>query len=125
VGEYLNVLTNLDERIANITLDVIRFIPNIASKRTTLYSNVKKAWKRTITSMPAAEYWSNAAIIRTVCPMVDLDLSIFTASLAFLINTDCIVMEIRIIKPKTKISVRGNTFPRDSVNVSPNDLSIT
>jgi hypothetical protein len=75
--------------------------------------------------MPTVKYCSIVAITRIVIPILDLDLSAFTNALAFLINTDCITMEIRIIRPKTKMSALGNMLSRDNAKVLPNDLSIT
>jgi hypothetical protein len=66
-----------------------------------------------------AENWSKVAVIRTARPTLDLDLSSFTVSLSFLINTYCITKEIGIIKLKTNNSDRGIIY------VLPNDLSIT
>jgi hypothetical protein len=119
------VRRNLDKRIVNNTLDVIRFIPTIVSKRLTLYSDVKIIWNKVMIRIPAEAYWSKNAIRTTAFPSLDLDLSNFSDPLVFLINTDCIVTEIKTIKPKTNMSARGIELTRDSVNVLPNDLSIT
>ena len=78
---------NLDERIANNTLDVIRFIPTIVSNRSTLYFDVKIIWNRIMTRMPDAKYWSMIRLLeQQLFPSLDLDLSTFIDSFVFLIN---------------------------------------
>ena len=54
--------TNLEESIANNTLEVIRFIPTTVSKRSTLYCDVNIASNRTMTRIPEAENCSTVAI---------------------------------------------------------------
>ena len=64
-------------------------------------------------------------ITRIICPSPDLNLSTFIDFFVFLNNTNCIVMEIRTIKPKTIRPARGNMFSSDIVKVLPKVLSNT
>jgi hypothetical protein len=72
-----------------------------------LYFKVNRAWNKIIISIPDEENWRMVAAMRTARPTLDLDFSIFNASLIFLINRYCIAKEIRIIKLKNSISCCG------------------